>query len=560
MVTDHSSLTTDHSIGPLSYTTSIIVDPSTPAPAVDLPALPRPAPPRPSLSRQLRRNALAAARLGGVHTYEGAAQTPMNRDWITAHYSGDAAIMAAWDNLVPRARDLARNEPWAAQALRRIVENTVGAEGIVSESAIEVGEELDEESNTEIDTWFRRWAENECDFFGEMDFAEMQSVALSDTAEAGEVFLIRVDDPRPRRIVPICFQVLETEQLDHTHDGVRLADGGYLKRGIEYDRLGRKIAFHFWAHHPYENIFISADRMRIPAERVIHYYRKLRPSQTRGVTWFATILQALRDMSQYVGDEMTAARIASWFTVAIKRAQGAGTGLGMLDDGDEADAAGNPLEKLGPGTIADIGAGDDVSTIDPGRPNAAAGPWIKLILQSLANGIGLTYLGLTGDTAEASFSSARSAQNKDKVFYRTEQGRFGRRVVLPIRQAVVRQLVAVGRVRSVSPQQMRNDPYRWLATHLTPPGWEEIQIVDETNAAISRIQAGLSTLQEECAGHQRNYRRVLKQRALEMGLVKGLGLDLTTNYPGRINVTQNENIEPANQNQNQAAGGNANVL
>jgi capsid protein len=264
---------------------------------------------------------------------------------------------------------------------------------------------------------------------------------------------------------------------------------------------------------------------------VRHYFERRRPSQRRGVTWFSPILQTLRDLSEYVGDEMTAARIASYFTVAVKRAAGAGTGLGFAEDGSEpTDADGNPLEELGPGIIADIGKDDDVTPIAANRPNSQAEPWIRLILQSMANGIGMTYIGLTGDVTQANFSSARFARLSDKVFWRTLQGRFGRRAVLSVRQDVVAQLVAMGRIRGLTPGQFAANRWRLSATRLLPPGWEEVQVKDEVQAAILRIQAGLSTLQEECAGRGQNWRRVLKQRAREIQLAERLGVNVAANF------------------------------
>jgi lambda family phage portal protein len=467
--------------------------------------------------------------------YDSAMKDRWNRDWLTAHMSADLAIGTAWDNITQRARDLCRNEPWALQAIQRIVGNVIGPEGIQTESEIELADgSLDDETGAEVDRWFNHWAMDECDAEGEMALPELQAVAMGEAPEVGETFIVEVNDCNKNRIIPLCYQVLESEQINQGLDAL-LPNGSRIKRGIEFDKTGRRVAYHFWSEHPYDLMLSAQDTVRVPMERVIHYYEKRRPSQTRGITWLAPILQAMRDLGQYVGDEMKAARVGSLFTVAIKRAAGQGTGLGFGDGGDAEDENSNPLEYLGPGIIADIGKDDEIEQINPSRPNSGAEPWIKLILETMSNGIGLSYLGLTGDVKGSSFSSARFARQGDKVFYRTLQGRFGRKCVLKIRQRAVSQLIAMGKISSLSPNQFQKNKQLWLATRILPPGWEEIQVGEEVKAAVDRIRAGFSTLQEECAGRGKNYRRILKQRAREIALAKAYNLDLSTNYPGNVN-------------------------
>ena len=478
---------------------------------------------------------LGASSQAAGQSYQGAAQPDRNRDWLTQHFSGDSAINAAWTNVTQRARDLVRNEPWASQSVERIVQNVIGEHGIACEAEVEFSDETeDEETNRAIDEAFKWWMD-EADSEGRSHWSEMQSLMCSEAIGVGDAFLVRVNLPDKSRFLPIAYTLFEAEQINDTLDTPWQRTGGVvngnrIKRGIELDRWNRPVAYHFWSEHPYDLYVSATDTVRIPAERVIHYYARKRPSQTRGISWFAPILQTLHDLNKYVDAEMTAAWIAALFTVAIKRANGAGRGIGFSDSGDAEDVNGNPLEVLGSGLIADIGAEDSVEQIQANRPNSQAQPWIDMILASVANGVGMTYLGLTGDASKGSFSSARFAHNKDKIFWRTIQGRFGRGALMPARRDVIAQMVAYGKI-PVTPTQFIAAPRRWLQTRLLPPGWEEIQGLDDVRAAVERIKAGLSTLQEECAGRGRNWRRILKQRAREEALRDSLELRLTTDSP-----------------------------
>jgi len=490
-------------------------------------------------------------------SYQGGAWTQQNRDWLTRHYSGDAAIHASWTSVTQRCRDLVRNEPWAMQAMQRIVQNVVGESGIQAEAEVEFDDDApDDEANRAIDEGFLRWCD-EADAEGRSHWAEMQALGCGETAETGDTFLCRVALPDRNRFLPLAYTILEAEQINDMLDRPLVKNGeNRIKRGVELDRWNRAVAYHFWTEHPYDMQISATDTMRVPAERIIHHYARRRPSQVRGISWFAPILQALRDLNKYMEAETTAAWLAALFTVAIKRAAGAGGGLGFRDGDDPGyDDDGNPLDALGPGVIADLGPSDEVEQIQANRPNPQAAPWIELMLSSMANGVGMTYLGLTGDASKSSFSAGRGAHLKDKVFWRTLQGRFGRSFVLPVRRQVVAQMVAYGRIPSISPTQFLANPHHWLQTRLLPPGWEDIQDLDGVKAAIERIKAGLSTLQDECAGRGKNWRRNLKQRAREESLREELELRLTTDSESIANPSGPAGGSPGNQaSGNQASG------
>jgi capsid protein len=102
-----------------------------------------------------------------------------------------------------------------------------------------------------------------------------------------------------------------------------------------------------------------------------------------------------------------------------------------------------------------------------------------------------------------------------------------------VRQDFARQAFAFDRIADVSAANFAANPRRWLAADLLPPGWEEVDAPKEVGAAIERVQAGLSTLREECANRGRNWRKILLQRAREKALTRELGLSLTVDAPAK---------------------------
>jgi capsid protein len=91
---------------------------------------------------------------------------------------------------------------------------------------------------------------DEADAEGLTDFFGLQRRAAREVFLAGEVFL-RI---RPRRAedgltVPLQLQMLPSEMLPQ--DMTRTLPGaGSIRQGIEFDGIGRRVAYHFLRRHP----------------------------------------------------------------------------------------------------------------------------------------------------------------------------------------------------------------------------------------------------------------------------------------------------------------------
>jgi hypothetical protein len=132
---------------------------------------------------------------------------------------------------------------------------------------------------------FRDWTE-EADAAGLTDFYGLQALACRAMLEGGEA-LVRL---RHRRIedglvVPLQLQVLEPEHLP-VHLNTVAENGNVVRAGIEFDRLGRRVAYHLYRSHPEDGALApmsgagGLDTVRVPAGEIIHLYRPLRPARS----------------------------------------------------------------------------------------------------------------------------------------------------------------------------------------------------------------------------------------------------------------------------------------
>jgi lambda family phage portal protein len=453
----------------------------------------------------------SALRVASGESYKGAQINRMNRAWQPDNVSGDAAIYDSWPTLTARIRDQARNEPILRKAVGTLTKLAIGT-GIETYSSVLLApDQLDDQHNAESDELFQRWGEDEADAEGRLAWPEMQRLHFREVVTTGESLLLRCADNTPGRTSPVCYQVLEAEQIDDSKSTPAGTEGNTIVRGLEFDRRGRVVAYWLFLDHPLDPWADSRgwQSQRVPAERVIHTFLQTRPSESRGVSWFASLMQTARDADWLVGNELTASALAALLTVVVKRKDG-GTagGTGFNPDGDQTDDAFNQLFKLGRGTVAQIGAEDEIEVVRTDRPNSGLAAFVQFLMQLAAMGCDISHMRLAG-THSPSYTAARAAHMDDDAHIKPLQRWFGRSVCKPVRRTVSASHAALGRFSTVGPILYRDQAHRYGRFTIQPAGREQLDPIKETKAAMDRIRAGLSDWETECALRGQHYRSIV---------------------------------------------------
>lgn len=451
-----------------------------------------------------------------MESYRGAQLTKKNASWDPEHTSGDSAIGDSFDRLLRRIREMSRDDPVIKASKRAIVKGVIGTGILAFADSLKTGSisEYDDEFNDPSDAAHERWSnERECDLEGRFSYEEMQVHQWNEMMESGESLWLRVDDDRPGRSVPLAYQMLEAEQLDESMDW----DAGEQTefdcvRGIEYDHVGRPVAYWLYDAHPYGGRLshsLEVKSTRVPANRVTHTFLPSRTSEHRGVTWF-THLQTSKDIDWFLGSELTSRAIAALFSVVIKRenASGSGTGLGGTS------STGGTV-KLGSGIVSDLGVNDSVETVESKRGGADSDPFIQLMLQLQAMSVGISKIRLTGDTGNASYTAARQAALDDQAIFMMWQTFARHNFVRPHRREHQRQAVVRGLIPGMTASKYMADQTRLEDFFVQPPGREQIDPEKETVAAAARVRFGFSTHAEECGKRGKHWRKVARQRKRE---------------------------------------------
>jgi len=468
-----------------------------------------------------------------LRSYLGAEPSRVSSGRTPKNQPADTELLGPFgaDRLRAWSRELVRNNAYAWGVVDTIVSSVVGC-GIKAQSVFETPEGDDiEEVNDRRDSVWAEWCEV-CDINGQYTLEEIQSIAQREVVEAGEVLIRKIRTPGSvyrgiYRPVPLALEIIEADRLagDKDNYASRLTANGENRiiRGVEVDDTGRPVAYWIYPDHPLQPYSYTREPERVPASEIMHLFRRDRVGQTRGVSWFAPVVAAIRDLGTYLDNELQASAVASCFTVAIKTE----TPLGDLadpDGGSPVDSAGNKQRYIEPGMVMELNPGESVEGINPGRPATGAEPWIALILRQIAVGTGLSYETVARDYSQTSYSSSRTSQLEDRRRFRCWQQYLIRHLLQPTWDAFF-DAASISGVRGFPvPSDVLTDRRKVSPVEWQTPEWEWVDPQSEQAAAKDAIDSFMSDYQTELGSRGRAWRAVFYQRKKEQDLKKKLGL------------------------------------
>lgn len=444
-----------------------------------------------------------------------------NRAHLNSILSSEAPMLRA------RIRQLISNTAYGASASETFVSYATG-------TGIKPSPLLDNPGQKKAVT--QAWADwtDEADADGLTDFYGLQSLAARALFDAGEVF-IRFRDRRPEDglSVPLQLQLIEADQLDIAYT-TYAQNGNVIRCGIEFDAIGRRQAYWFWKAHPGDGTVINVntmERVRVPADQVIHIYKPLRPGQIRGKPWLTAGMVTLYDLDQYTDAEMMRKKGAAMYMAAITKELKAGDieDTGLVDETmSSVDTSGAIEFGMEPGSVPVLPEGWDMKFNNPADvgPNYEAFMYRKLL--ELCAAMGLPYFSVTGDTSKANYSSIRSALLDLKR--RVEQFQWEVLVFQMCRRVYVRWLdaaVLAGTVRlpgyAVNAVNYRR--VKWIT-----PKWDWVDPLKDAQAEKLMVDAGFkprSTVVEATGEDAEQNDEII---AADHAREKKLGLDFAVGF------------------------------
>jgi len=325
--------------------------------------------------------------------------------------SGNSAVAGSAYNVRTQARHLGRNHDIVVGALRTLVQNVIGPNGIgIEPQPRDENGEIMEDVAEQLSQLWREWCKRP-EVSRTHDYASMQRLKALTLFRDGEVLqqdlLGPVQGLEHSTAVPYSIELIEPDLLPLDYSDA----SRNILNAVECNAWGRAVAYWIFKQHPGDPLISNSnfssgfvpDLKRVSADMIRHTKLIDRIGQRRGMSILASVLTRLEDLKDYEESERIAAKIAACMAAYIIK--------GSPQDYEGGSTNGKPHEKrhmrFEPGMIFDdLMLGESVGTIDTKRPNANLEPYRNGQLRATASGMSVSFSSLSKNY-QGSYSSQR---------------------------------------------------------------------------------------------------------------------------------------------------------
>lgn len=439
-------------------------------------------------------------------------------DWVPPRNATPEETDAPYRSLIRgRARDLERNNDITQGIIGSLCRNVVGT-GITPQP-------LAGGPNEKILELWDEWKKREnCDITGGSSFYDLQKMFIRRRHIDGEVLCIF--SMHGKGPVPLLLQMIEPDLL--AEEVIKYESGkNKVHGGVEVDDYMKPVSYHFRLDP------LTWEITKVPADRVLHSYDKTRPQQVRGISELAGSMERVRDIGEYIGSELKAARIAAAHTGIVKTAQGAASMIGRT----VRKAGEKPLQEIRPGTMNYLQQDEDIVFPQPGRPNVNASGFVATIMRFVGLSAGLSYEQTARDLSKVNYSSARQGHLEDRRTYEEWQQDLINDFCQPIYERFVDAAVLSGALDIPDYWQNRK---RYTRVRWVTPGWSWIDPQKEAAASAQLLDIGLTTHEELCGSRGKNWKDTMLQLREEQRFAEEIGLVLGAYEAKQPNIENGE--------------------
>ena len=350
---------------------------------------------------------------------------------------GGAAMLA-------RARELYENDPHAKKVVRNFVRGIIGSNGFTLRNKAgewkQIGNEwkfvLDTLANSKInEAWYQYGINKYIGIEGDQTSREHDKTILTSCFIDGEIFIRPMEG---KNFNPFGFttQLITSEMVDWKLNK-ELPNGNFIVMGIEVTPYWKKVAYWFRKHNPKTetdygfNWTINYDR--IPADQVIHLYKKETVHQLRGITHLAPVgirLKMLYGIEEAALVRIRASANVPWVYEEIPNQLGGSGSLASVGQGK--DASGNQILESEKGGILTAPKGYQVKSLESSFPGQTYEPFKDGVLHSIAAGVNQEFASVSGDWTGYNYSVSRAANEEPRDEHKDNQAWYAEQYKNPI--------------------------------------------------------------------------------------------------------------------------------
>ncbi|WP_336288362.1 phage portal protein [Bartonella sp. CB60] len=447
-------------------------------------------------------------------------------------------IEAAGATVVARSRWLYDNDPIYSSAVDEWVSAAVG-DGVKPSPRIQGFTKYTDRLNN---LWWQ-WCDR-ADYRRNYDFYGIQEEVAREVFLTGECFIHLLMVPQDEidsdqsafDYVPLKLEVLACEMLDVEYDCPAEESGNYIRMGIEFNQKGHRVAYHFFKEHPYDETgifklnFNSNERVRIPANHIIHIKEMRQSGQLRGIPRVTRVLTKIFNLDFYDEAELerkkTAALLAGFLVGPSHDAVSPFSDAARKEKGEKHEKS-TPNWK--PGLIIDVGADRDIKFSNPAEVGGSYDAFQYCNLLKICGGLGVPYSVVTGDVTRGNFSNVRTSI----IQFRRRVGQWRANVLIfQLNRIVWERFVLLAQMANViNLPNFYENPTPWLQSESHAPPLEMIDPSKDMAANETALRLGLTSRRKLLSEQGMDISDIDSQIASDRANEHRLGLDFSPHMP-----------------------------
>jgi lambda family phage portal protein len=511
--------------------------------------------------------------------------------WGPQVASADADIYPAKQTIDTRSRDMLRNDAYIQGGANLHKDNIVGAHFLLNARPATrrlFGKEDDvweEEFQAEVEELWELFAESpDCwvDAARANNLTQLVRMAVGIHLAAGEVLGTAEWDRQSASEFNTCIQMVDLDRL--STDPMSRTDPN-VRMGIRYNSSGAPLAYQIRTTHPVDIVwnFTLPEWKEVPLRKpwgrlqVIHLKEQVRPAQSRGIPEMAAALKEMRMTHTLRGVNLQQAVAQAVFAAAITSELPAETVFQQLGGAEATpEQIQQAITSYSQGYLGAIGQyigkargltidGARIPHLYPGTKLEFLSPEMnptqgtlfeQSLLRYLAAAIGVSYEQLSRDYTNTNYSSARAAMTETWKFMQSRKKLIADRFATITFRLWLEEAINKNKLFSFPKKKAgllySNGVLNTAFDAISRCEWigasrGQIDELKETQAAVARIEAGISTREDELARLGKDWRKVFRQLEREAREAQTRNLVFTSNVAAAT-VAADSNGNADNQN------------
>lgn len=456
--------------------------------------------------------------------YEAGSHSRRTLAWRAPTTSPNHGLLGSLTTIRNRSREAVRNNGFAKGAIDKLVTNIVGT-GLKP-----LSKALDPAFRDQVQILWNRWTD-QSDADGLLDYYGQETQAVRGWLEGGEMYA-RL---RPRLLsdglaVPLQVQNIEPELCPHAYNAV-LSNGHKVRAGVEFDRIGRRVAYYFHPSRPGDLLdFDPGTLRRIPADRIVPLFDPLRAGQIRGIPHLTQALIRLHELDKFDDATLLRQQLANLFVAFLTKeadaesetARNVLTGEELTDTDED-----NPALTMEPGIFQELEAGQKVQFSDPPEIRQGYRDFMRQQLFAVSASTGVPYEILTGDMSGLNDRVVRVILNEFAGRVESAQHQI---VVHQRSRRIYRAFMDAAFLSGALPipDAYLMDPEPWAAVAFMPPHRRYIHPVQDVESQKEAILAGFRSRRSVVAEYGEDVEVVDAEQKADNDRADALGLQYSS--------------------------------